>query len=140
MVTTRNVTWPRSTMVGFDSIWEELDRHLHGAQQSIQSFPKHNIVKLDDGTYLIELALAGYSREDLQVELKSGTLTITGDKGNEDESRYIHKGISGKKFTRSFRLNENVLVKGSLFVDGILSVSLELQVPEEHKPRLIDIQ
>ncbi len=140
MVTTRNVTWPRSTMVGFDSIWEELDRHLHGAQQSIQSFPKHNIVKLDDGTYLIELALAGYSREDLQVELKSGTLTITGDKGNEDESRYVHKGISGKKFTRSFRLNENVLVKGSLFVDGILSVHLEVVVPEEDKPRLIDIQ
>ncbi len=140
MVTTRNVTWPRSTMVGFDSIWEELDRHLHGAQQSIQSFPKHNIVKLDDGTYLIELALAGYSREDLQVELKSGTLTITGDKGNEDESRYVHKGISSKKFTRSFRLNENVLVKGSLFVDGILSVHLEVVVPEEDKPRLIDIQ
>ncbi len=139
MVTTRNVTWPRSTMVGFDGIWEELDRHLHGAQQSIQSFPKHNIVKLDDGTYLIELALAGYSREDLQVELKSGTLTITGDKGNEDESRYVHKGISSKKFTRSFRLNENVLVKGSLFVDGILSIHLEVVIPEEDKARLIDI-
>ena len=140
MVTSRNITWPRSTMVGFDSIWEELDRHLHGAQQTIQAFPKHNIVKLDDGTYLIELALAGYSREDLQVELKEGTLTISGDKGNEDESKYIHKGISSKKFTRSFRLNENVIVKGSLFVDGILSISLEHVVPEEQKPRLIDIK
>ena len=140
MVTSRNITWPRSTMVGFDSIWEELDRHLHGAQQTIQAFPKHNIVKLDDGTYLIELALAGYSREDLQVELKKGTLTITGDKSEEKLVEFIHKGISSKKFTRSFRLNENIIVKGSLFVDGILSISLELEVPEEHKPRLIDIQ
>ena len=127
-------------MVGFDGIWEELDRHLHGAQQTIQAFPKHNIVKLDDGTYLIELALAGYSREDLQVELKKGTLTITGDKSEEKLVEFIHKGISSKKFTRSFRLNENIIVKGSLFVDGILSISLELEVPEEHKPRLIDIQ
>lgn len=140
MVTSRNITWPRSTMVGFDGIWEELDRHLHGAQQTIQAFPKHNIVKLDDGTYLIELALAGYSREDLQVELKKGTLTITGDKSEEKLVEFIHKGISSKKFTRSFRLNENIIVKGSLFVDGILSISLELEVPEEHKPRLIDIQ
>jgi len=140
MVTSRSITWPRSTMVGFDSIWEELDRHLHSAHQTIQAFPKHNVVKLDDGTYLIELALAGYSREDLQVELKEGTLTITGDKSNEDESKYIHKGISSKKFTRSFRLNDNVIVKGSQFVDGILSISLEHVVPEEQKPRLIDIQ
>ena len=140
MVTSRSITWPRSTMVGFDSIWEELDRHLHSAHQTIQAFPKHNVVKLDDGTYLIELALAGYSREDLQVELKEGTLTITGDKSNEDESKYIHKGISSKKFTRSFRLNDNVIVKGSRFVDGILSISLEHVVPEEQKPRLIDIQ
>jgi len=133
------ITWPRSSFVGFDRIWNELDTALTSSVDQTNVFPRHNIVKVDEETYHIELALAGYSRDDLDVELSEGVLVITGDR-EDTETEYLHKGISTKKFRRTFRLNENVEVKNAEFVDGLLVIILAHIVPEEKKPQSIKIK
>jgi molecular chaperone IbpA len=139
MVATRSISWPNSNFVGFDRLWNELDRHLTAGVDQTSAFPKHNVVKDDDEHYHIELALAGYSQDDLTVEVKDGSLTVSGDKAEDAEVNYIHKGISSKKFSRTFRLNENVVVSDANFVDGILRIDLQLVIPEERKARTLEI-
>jgi len=133
------ITWPRASFVGFDRIWNELDTALTNSVDSTNVFPRHNIVKVDEEVYHIQLALAGYSRDDLNVELEDGVMVITGEK--EDETvEYLHKGISTKKFRRTFRLNENVEVSDATFVDGLLVVVLKHIVPEDKQALSIKIK
>ena len=127
--------FPRSSFVGFDHLLNELD---HVARHANDSYPPHNILKTDEDNYLIELAVAGFSKDGIEIEVKDRTLTILGEhksKGRE----YIHRGISTKKFKRTFRLSEHVHVNGADLVDGILSVKLKVVVPEEMRPRKIEI-
>jgi molecular chaperone IbpA len=129
--------FPRSAFVGFDNVFDELDRI---ARQADQKFPPHNIVKLTDDNqeYLIELAVAGYEEDELEVEVDDRTLTVRGEhklKGRE----YLHKGISTKKFTRNFRLSEYVQVVGADLKAGILSIHLKVVLPETKRPRKIAI-
>jgi len=139
MTAVSRITWPRASFVGFDRIWNELDTAFTNSVDNTNVFPRHNIIKVDEEVYHIELALAGYSRGDLNVELEDGVLVITGEK--EDESvEYLHKGISTKKFRRTFRLAEHVVVSGAKFVNGLLAISLVQEVPEEKKPQTIDIK
>ena len=133
------ITWPRASFVGFDRIWNELDTALTNSVDQTNVFPRHNIVKVNDESYEIELALAGYDNDDLTVDLKDGMLIIEGDRA-DDEVEYLHKGISTKKFRRTFRLAEHVIVSGARFVNGLLVISLEHEVPEEKKPQTIEIQ
>src|SRR5210317_744299 len=127
--------FPRSSFVGFDHLFNELDYVTKHAQDN---YPPHNVLKTGDTDYLIELAVAGFSRDELTVEVKDRTLTVIGEhvsKGRE----YIHRGISTKKFKRTFRLSEHVHVNGADLVDGVLSVELKYVVPEELRPRRIEI-
>lgn len=127
--------FPRSSFVGFDHLLNELD---HITQHANDHYPPHNIIRTGDQEYLIELAVAGFSEDEIQVMLKDRTLTVTGEhvsKGRE----FIHRGISTKKFKRVFRLSEHVLVRGADIVDGILAVKLEYVVPDDQRPRLIPI-
>jgi len=130
----RRTVFP-STFVGFDRILNDLERFTHN---SSNTYPPYNIVKTGEDRYTIELAVAGFSRDELTIELNNQDLTITGEK-NSTERDYLHKGISAKKFTRSFRLSENVIVGGADFVDGMLVVNLEHIVPEDKRPRTIPI-
>lgn len=101
-------------------------------------YPPHNIIKEGDEDYLIELAVAGFNTEGINVEVHQRTLTVTGEhvkKGRE----YIHRGISTKKFKRTFRLSENVEVHGADIQDGILAIHLKYVIPEEMRPRKISI-
>ena len=130
-----NTLFPRSSFVGFDHLFNELE---HVARHANDHYPPHNILKTGDTDYLIELAVAGFSRDELNIEVKDRTLVITGEhlsKGRE----YIHRGISTKKFKRTFRLSEHVHVNGADLVDGVLSVKLKYVVPEELRPRKISI-
>jgi molecular chaperone IbpA len=130
---TVNTLFPRSAFVGFDHLLEELDRV---AKQANDHYPPHNIVKVGDGEYVIELAVAGFTKEEIAVEVKDRTLLVYGEhisKGRE----YIHRGISTKKFKRTFRLSEYVQVHGANLVDGILAIKLKYIVPEEMRPRKI---
>lgn len=133
------ITWPRASFVGFDRIWNELDTALTTSVDNTNVFPRHNIVKVNDESYIIELALAGYDHDDLSVELEEGLLVITGEK-EDGEVEYLHKGISTKKFRRTFRLADFVEVKDAKFVNGLLNIELVHIVPEEKKPQVIKIK
>lgn len=138
---TKAFTFPRSHFIGFDHVWNEIERLADVADNKL--YPPHNVVKHSESTYTIELALAGYKKEDLQVEVKEGILVITGDNRStvdtEEGREYLHRGISGKKFTRTFRLSEHVVVDGADFVDGLLVIDLKVVIPEEKRPRTIPI-
>ena len=139
MVAQRSITWPRASFVGFDRIWNELANALTNSVDTSNVFPRHNVVKVSDDSFLVELALAGYDHDDLSVELEDGVLVVSGEKQDSDVE-YLHKGISTKKFKRTFRLNENVEVKDAKFVNGLLTVNLSLVIPEEKPPLQIEIK
>lgn len=133
---TKAFTFPRSHFIGFDHVWNEIERLSEMADNKL--YPPHNVVKHDETTYTIELALAGYKDEELSIEVKDGILIVQGVKGDE-EREFLHKGISTKKFTRTFRLSEHVVVDGADFVDGLLVIDLKVVLPEEKRPRFIPI-
>lgn len=127
--------FPRASFVGFDHLLKELE---FTAQHANDHYPPHNIIKSSDQDYLIELAIAGFSKDEISVEVKDRTLTVTGEhksKGRE----FIHRGISTKKFKRTFRLSEHVNVNGADIQDGILAIKLQYVIPEEMRPRKINI-
>ena len=128
---------PRSLFIGFDPILNELER-IHSAGRSQDNYPPHNVVKVDDENFVIELAVAGFSEEDISVEVKDGILIVKGQKDDEDRE-FAHKGISSRKFEKSFRLSEFVVIDGANLVNGILVVNARVEVPEERRPRKIEI-
>ena len=143
---TRNLSvWNslRPFSVGFDSIFEEFDRMLESTERYSSNYPPYNIHKLNEKDYKIEIALAGYSKDDIELELKDSTLTVrnkTKEKVVNDESNgVIHKGISTRQFERSFTISEDIKVKHAELKNGLLNIDLERIVPEEKKPRLISI-
>ena len=122
--------------VGFDRVFDEVNR-VQSTSQS--NYPPYNIRKgNEEDSYLIELAVAGFGKDDLSVMVKENNLTIEGDISHKDNA-FVHQGISQRKFSRNFVLAEDVLVKGSDLSNGILSIFLERVVPEEKKARTIDI-
>ena len=144
---TRNLSvWNslRPFSVGFDSIFEEFERMLETTERNNSNYPPYNIHKLNDNHYKIEVALAGYSKDDIELELKDSTLTIrnkTKEKViNENGNGVIHKGISTRQFERSFTISEDMKVKNAELKNGLLNIDLERIIPEEKKPRLIDIK
>jgi molecular chaperone IbpA len=138
MVATKAFSFPRSHFIGFDHVWSEIERLSEMADNKL--YPPHNVVKKDETHFSIELALAGYNKEQLTVEVKDGILVVAGGKcDGEVEREYLHRGISAKKFTRTFRLSEHVVVDGADFIDGLLVIDLRVEVPEEKRPRAIPI-
>jgi molecular chaperone IbpA len=127
--------FPRSAFVGFDHLFDELDRV---ARHANDNYPPHNIVKVNEHNYTIELAVAGFARDELEIEVKDRSLSVRGNHQNRGRE-YIHKSISTKKFTKTFRLSEYVQVNGADLTDGILAIGLEVVIPEEMRPRQIEI-
>ena len=138
------------TSLGYDSMFDELDRILQAAgasgSQSAEKYPPHNIIKLDEYNYIVELAVAGFSKSEIDITVADGLLTIKGEKKPTDEELtfmlnvdYLHKGISARAFTKTIRIVDTVEVLGAEYVDGILRVKLENVIPESKKPRKIDI-
>ena len=122
--------------VGFDNVFEELNRAKH---LNNPSYPPYNIVKIDDEHFVIELAIAGFGKKDISIELKENKLEVTGDKGSKEDIAYEHKGISTKDFVKTFILNADVIVKRADVVDGVLSIQLEKFIPEEKRPQKIEL-
>ena len=129
---------PRSLFIGFEPILNELER-IHSAGRAQDNYPPHNVVKVDDENFIIELAVAGFSEEDIQVEVKDGILLVMAEHEEKDEREYAHKGISSRKFEKSFRLSEFVVIDGANLVNGILVVNARVEVPDERRPRKIEI-
>lgn len=121
--------------IGFDRM---IDR-MREATPGQSNYPPYNIVKTEENFYELQLAVAGFTQDDLDVELKDGVLTVEGKKDGDDEKNYIHKGISARAFRRTFTLSDTIVVNGADLTDGILTVELENIIPEEKKPRKISI-
>jgi molecular chaperone IbpA len=134
---TRTFAFPRKAFLGFDHIFDELERISTHANDS---YPPHNVVKLEEHKYIVELAVAGFARDDLNIEIKDHVLTIKGNRERRrPEEQYVHRGISTRTFMKSFRLSEYTEVTGADLNDGILAISLEVKVPQEQLPKLIQI-
>ena len=129
--------FPRNAFLGFDHIFDELERVATHAKDS---YPPHNVVKTSDTTYQVELAIAGFAEKDIDIETKDHVLYIKGNRdARRDQNEYVHKGIRGRKFEKSYRLSEYTEVSGANLRDGILTVDLEVVLPEEKRPRKIKI-
>ena len=125
--------------VGFDNIFNELERLVDGtAPTRNTSFPPHNIIKLDDNKYVVEMAVAGFGQDEVDVELQDGTLIVKGEKKDQTEVDYVYRGIATRSFTKSIRLNDSIEVRGAQFKDGILKIALENIIPEHKKPRKVE--
>jgi molecular chaperone IbpA len=134
---TRTFAIPRKAFLGFDHIFDELERISTHANDS---YPPHNVVKMEEHKYIVELAVAGFARDDLNIEVKDHVLTIKGNRERRrPEEQYVHRGISTRTFMKSFRLSEYTEVTGADLNDGILAISLEVKVPQEQLPKLIQI-
>lgn len=121
--------------IGFDSFFNTLDS-LTGTD--IKGYPHYNIKKLNDNKWIIELAIAGFDKDNINIEVKDSIMTISGELESSDE--YIYKGISSKKFSKSFTLAEYTEVKSAEMKNGILSISLEKNIPEDKKPQKVKIK
>ena len=125
--------------VGFESMFDRLLGDFPTVSNSQQSYPPYNIRKDGDSKYFIEMAVAGLSEEDLEVELKEGTLSVRSKQSTEDENNYVHRGIAKRSFERSWTLSDDIVVKGCDLINGMLTVELEKIIPEEKRARLIPI-
>ena len=145
---TRNqlVNWEpfKPFSVGFDNLFDDFDRMLSFNSSSINHYPPYNIRKVNDTDYVIELAVAGFGKKDIEVKSQENTLTIKSKDKKEEvldkDEDILHRGISQRSFTRSFTVAEDVVVKGADLKDGLLSVKLERIIPDEKKPKIIDIK
>ena len=126
-----------SSFVGFDSLFDEIER-MSSVKQS--TYPAYDIKKLSNNSFLIVLALAGFSSEDLMIEATSRELNVCGNGNKNDQHEYIHKGIAKRAFTKTFRLADNVIVDKAEFKDGLLSIHLYKEEPKKELPKKIPIK
>jgi molecular chaperone IbpA len=123
--------------IGFN---RELGRLNTAHKTNSQSYPPYDLLKLDEDTYRISLAIAGFSKEDIDVSVDNGTLIIKGEIVEVTDAEIVHKGIAARKFTRTFALGEYMEVTGADLKDGMLHINVDRIVPEEKKPRTIKIK
>ena len=125
--------------IGFDSLF---DRLFDMDTTRDSGYPPYNIRKQNELQYSIELALAGFSKEDIEVEVTDGQLVIRSKENEKEEEKsesFVHKGIARRSFMRTFSLSDDIIVQGADLKDGMLIVDLERVIPDEKKPRLIQI-
>jgi len=125
--------------IGFDSMLDELMRV--GSGQTTSNYPPHNVIKTGEETVMIEMAVAGFEEGEIDISVESNMLTISGQQLRTDpiNYEYLHRGLSSRDFVQNFRLAEHVEVKDATIKNGVLTVILEREVPEEKKPRTIAI-
>ena len=129
----------RNLTVGFDNIFDQLSSL---SQFEIPKYPPYNIKKVDDNKYQLEMALAGFAKTDLEVEVKDNTLTVTGNSADDTENTnsFVYKGIAQRAFTRQWALIDYLKVFNASFKDGVLVVDMELNLPEEKKSKKIEVK
>ena len=122
--------------VGFDRTFNRLE----SVSSTNNNYPPYNIKKVGDFKYVIELAVAGFGKADIEIKLADGILSIKSDKDNDSEEEVLHRGISYRKFERKFTLADDIVIESAKLKDGLLSIELEQIVPEDKKPRTIEIK
>ena len=126
-------------LIGFDQLFNDVERRFANSVQT--NYPPYNVLKHDDNTFEIEVAVAGFDKEDITIEVDQNQLTIRGQRlKDEDASKYLHRGLAARDFERSFTLADHIIVGDAELTNGILRVKLTREVPEALKPRLIAIK
>lgn len=125
--------------VGYDNLWKKIDDLASCASKNIPSYPPYNIRKIEDNKYVIELAVAGFGRSDVEITLQDDKLVISGKSSDDDENNILYKGIANRAFTRTFTLADTIEVKNADLINGMLKVWLENIIPESKKPRKIEV-
>ena len=124
--------------VGYDRIFNNLARYVDNTAST--GFPPYNIRKDGENNYVIEMALAGFGKKDIEVEVADGTLSIRSVKENVDDDSNLYRGIAYRNFERKFTIADDVMVNGAKLEDGMLNIALERVIPDEKKPRLITVK
>ena len=125
----------RRSSVGFDRLFDMLESSNFGGE----NYPPFDLIKLDDNRYRIEVAVAGFGKDDIEITSQQNSLLIRGQKSDENGSNYVHRGIANRSFERRFALADHIQVRGADLRDGMLAIELEREIPEAMKPRRIDI-
>jgi len=124
--------------IGFN---REMDRIATVHQTaSRQTYPPYDVLKLDEDTFQVSIAVAGFTKNDIDVSVDNGTLIVKGEIAEVTDGEYLHKGIASRKFTRTFALGEYMEVTGAVIEDGMLHISVNRVIPEEKKPKTIKIK
>jgi molecular chaperone IbpA len=123
--------------IGFN---RELGRLNTAHKTNSQTYPPYDLLKLDEDTYRISLAVAGFSRENIDISVDNGTLIIKGELVEVIDAEVVHKGIAGRKFVRSFALGEYMEITGAEMKDGMLHINVDRVIPEDKKPKTIEIK
>lgn len=137
--------------VGFDKVAEKMASVADQAQTLAAKYPPYNLKKIDENKYTIELAVAGFAKQDLEIEIVDDKLIIKGNthsgepaeqdsKGEWTWPQMLHQGLAMRPFTRTFTLSDNVEIRGASLLNGILKIVLEAIIPEHKKPKKVDIQ
>ena len=127
-----------NTTIGFDEILKRVAATAENFPK-MPTYPPYNIKKIGENKYVIEIAVAGFGQQDLEIELKEGVLSVKGSVEAKDAADYLFKGISDRAFTRQFTLADTVEVKNADLINGMLKIFLERFIPEEKKPKKINI-
>ena len=124
--------------VGFDSMFNRMMNFTPTQQDS--GYPPYNMRKVDDYNYVIEIALAGFSERDIEVEVADGVISVRSKEDKDTaEAEYVHRGIARRSFSKSWTLSDDMIVNGAEFQNGLLNINLEKVVPDEKKPRIVPI-
>lgn len=131
--------------VGFDGLFKKLNEASETFTKAIPNYPPYNVVKVDDNKYVIELAVAGFGKHNLEIVTQDGTLTISGHTDVNDlakeglNNQYLYKGIADRNFTRKFSIADTVEIKNAELINGMLKVWLENIIPDHKKPKKIEV-
>ena len=127
--------------VGFDDQFNKMAKIHDDLTKSIPNYPPYNIKKTGDTTYVIEVAVAGFARQDIEIELADGKMIIKGNAhGTDQEENFLFKGISNRAFTRTFALEDQIEVQDAAMLNGMLKIFLERIIPEHKKPKKIEVK
>ena len=129
----------KNLTVGFDDIFDQLSS-MSKYVNDIPNYPPYNIKKVGKDKYQLDMALAGFSKDDVKVEVKENTLTVSASSSDKEDDSYVHKGIAKRAFKRSWTLVEHLEVQDAKLKDGVLTVDMKLNLPEEKKPKTITIK
>jgi molecular chaperone IbpA len=128
--------------VGMDRMFRDLEQFSNSYTASSTGYPPYNIEQIEDGKWVISIAIAGFGEEDIKVSQKERNLTVKGkieSKTDDDNDNFVHRGIANRSFDRTFRLGPHVLVRNATLKNGMLAIELEQELPEEEKPKEIPI-
>ena len=126
--------------VGFDDQYNRLAKIHDDLTKNIPNYPPYNIIKTGENTYSIEVAVAGFGKQDIEIELNDGKLIVKGNvKSESDNADFLFRGIANRAFTRTFALNDQIEVQNADLINGMLKIFLERIIPEHKKPKKIEV-